>query len=262
MIAVGKSNLPTLSSRKVGAPEVSSNYNSGMVSASQLTLGERIKVARLAVGLTQMHIANHFKIARVSVTQWENNTTKPDTGRIVELAALLNVTMDWLLDGTGQGPAITKEAPSQRSHQNAPIIIPGAELVGVKDMPVYAAAMGGDGHLLISFEPIDYVKRPSVLQNVTGGYGILIKGQSMIPAYWEGDTALVNPHLPPARDSDAVFYHTPPKGQGEEQAIIKRLVGISDRHWKLQQYNPAKEFSEERVDWPICHRVVGKYNAR
>ncbi|TIU42131.1 MAG: helix-turn-helix transcriptional regulator, partial [Mesorhizobium sp.] len=56
--------------------------------------------------------------------------------------------------------------------------------------------------------------------------------------------------------------HTPPKERGDEEAIIKRLVGMNDRQWTLEQYRPAKTFSESRVDWPICHRVVGKYNAR
>jgi phage repressor protein C with HTH and peptisase S24 domain len=122
--------------------------------------------------------------------------------------------------------------------------------------------MGGDGHMIVNFDPIDHVKRPAVLQNVKGGYGILVKGDSMVPAYREGDTALVNPHLPPSRDTDVVLYHTPPKERGEELAIIKRLTGMNDKQWKLEQYRPALEFSESRIDWPVCHRVVGKYNAR
>ena len=114
----------------------------------------------------------------------------------------------------------------------------------------------------VNFEAIDRVKMPHVLENVRGGYGILVKGTSMVPAYREDDIALVHPHLAPARDTDCVFYHTPPKEFGEAEAMIKHLIGINDREWKLEQYRPAREFSEFRADWPICHRVVGKYNAR
>lgn len=223
------------------------------------TLGERIRYARDAAKLTQMDVAKHFGISRVSVTQWESNTTKPDLDRIGELAALLNTSVEWLLKREGY-PPLAVDKPAKKGKPT--VIIPGNDLVGERDMPVYAAAMGGDGHLIVTFDAIDYYKRPAVLQNVKGGYGILVKGESMVPAYREGDTALVNPHLPPARDTDVVLYHTPPRERGEVAAIIKRLVGMNDRDWKLEQYRPAKEFSESRVDWPICHRVVGKYNAR
>ncbi|WP_246694193.1 S24 family peptidase [Mesorhizobium sp. M2E.F.Ca.ET.209.01.1.1] len=155
----------------------------------------------------------------------------------------------------GAGPPIVRE-PKPRASRTP--IIPGDELVGGRDLPIYAAAMGGEGHMIVTFEAIDWVKRPAVLQNVRGGYGILVRGESMIPAYWPGDTALVNPHLQPARDSDAVFFHTPPKERCDEEAIIKRLVGMNDCEWTLEQYRPAKTFTESRVDWPICHRVSGE----
>jgi phage repressor protein C with HTH and peptisase S24 domain len=221
------------------------------------TLGERIRYAREAAKLSQSDIARYFRISRVSVTQWESNTTKPDMNRISGLASLLNTTVEWLIERKGFPPLVSPDARPLP----APII-PGKDLVGAKDMPVYAAAMGGGGHIIITFDPIDYVKRPAVLQNVSGGYGILVKGESMVPAYREGDTALVNPHQPPARDTDVVLYHTPPKERGEAQAIIKRLTGFNDRYWRLEQYNPFREFHESRADWLVCHRVVGKYNAR
>lgn len=224
------------------------------------TLGGRIRFAREAAGLTQDDIAKHFGINRVSVTQWEQNVTMPSIERVPGLAALLQTDMHWLLNAQGVPPPEQPKAP--KVHPSRTPIIPGADLVGGRDLPIYAAAMGGEGHMIVSFDAIDYVKRPTVLQNVKGGYGILCKGESMIPAYWPGDTALVNPHLQPSRDTDAVFFHTPPKERGDEEAIIKRLVGFNDREWTLEQYRPAKTFAESRIDWPISHRVVGKYNAR
>lgn len=244
----------------VGAAKVSSNYNEGMTDENPETLAARIKQAREAAKLTQNEVAQHFGISRVSVTQWENGTTKPELSRVSELAGLLNTSVDWLIERKGQ-PPLAVQVKSYREGAKSRII-PGEELVGAKDMPVYAAAMGGDGHMIITFDAIDYVKRPAVLQNVKGGYGILVRGESMIPAYWPGDTALVNPNLPPYRDTDVILYHTPPKEHGEAQAIIKRLIGINDREWKLEQWRPHREFSESRVDWPICHQVVGKYNRR
>jgi hypothetical protein len=152
----------------------------------------------------------------------------------------------------------------QRTRGFAPVVVPGSSLVRPeRTLPLYAAARGGgDGHVIVSFDPIEYVKMPTILEGVKGGYGLLITGDSMVPAYWPGDTALIHPNLPPQRDTDVVLYHTPPKSLGDEEAIIKRLVGISDREWTLEQYQPARTFKEFRADWPICHRVVGKYNSR
>jgi phage repressor protein C with HTH and peptisase S24 domain len=145
----------------------------------------------------------------------------------------------------------------------APIITPGRDLVSnERSLPLYAAARGGDGHVIVTFEPIDYRKMPTILQGVKGGYGLLITGESMIPAYWPGDEALVNPNLPPQRDTDVILYHDPPQESGEAEAIVKRLVGINDREWTLEQYRPPSTFREARQEWPVCHRVVGKYNSR
>lgn len=157
----------------------------------------------------------------------------------------------------------TGGAPPPPRGEFTPDFIPGVHLVRrARTLPVYAAARGGDGHVIVTFDAIDYVKMPTILENVKGGYGLLITGDSMVPAYWPGDTALIHPNLPPQRDTDVVLYHTPPGSKGGVEAIIKRLMGISDREWTLQQYQPASVFKEFRADWPVCHRVVGKYNSR
>lgn len=155
-------------------------------------------------------------------------------------------------------PEIT--IPEPRTKGFTPTIVDGKGLVGVRDFPIYAAAMGGDGHSIITFDAIDWVKRPAILENVKDAYGVYIVGDSMDPAFEPGDMALIHPHLPPARDTDVVLFHVPPVDEAE--CIIKRLVGFNDADWKLKQYNPSKIFTEDRASWPYCHRVVGKYSRR
>lgn len=260
MIEIGKSCLPTLSSATLGAKKVGEDYTTGMTSDIS-TLGGRLRYAREAAGLTQSSVAAEFKISRVSVLQWEQNQTKPEADRFPILALLYGTTIDWLLDSKGNPPLVNPDRKTRRHAEKVAPPVAGTDLIGSKDLPIYAAAMGGNGHTIIGSEAVDYVKRPSSLQNVRGGYGILIVGESMVPAYWPGDMALVNPLLPSARDSDVILYHTPPDGH-EAEAMIKRLIGINDRDWTLEQYRPAKEFKISRVEWPICHRIVGRYNAR
>lgn len=131
---------------------------------------------------------------------------------------------------------------------------------GNKNLPVMAAAMGGDGHVVITFDPIEFIDRPSYLEHVPDAYGVYIVGDSMYPAYRPSDIAYVHPRLPPARDTDVVLFHTPPTANAE--CIIKQLNGWDDKHWHLEQFRPALEFKADIIDWPICHRVLGRHNRR
>lgn len=218
------------------------------------TFAERLHTARKAKGLTQRSIAEAFGIARVSVTQWESGQSLPETPRIPPLAKMLGVSVEWLMDGVGNGgpdPSINVQ----------PRIIPGKQLVGARDFPIYAAAQGGDGFMIVHSDVMEYVKRPVILEGVPDSYGILVVGESMVPAYRPGDMALVHPRRPLERDSDVVLFDHDHR-TGDAKAMIKRLLNFNDRTLKLEQYNPPKSFTEHRADWPTCHLVVGKYNGR
>lgn len=136
------------------------------------------------------------------------------------------------------------------------VVLPGRR----KLLPIFSGAQGGDGKLIVGSEFVDHMAMPAALDGVQGAYGIIVDGSSMNPEFWEGDVVWINPHLKPARGRNHVFFHTPPGGEDAE-AIIKRLNSWNDREWSLEQWNPAKQFTESRRIWPICHRVVGKYEA-
>lgn len=233
------------------------------------TLGSRIRYARVRKRMTQEDLAKALGIKRVNISTWENDVTKPEAKRLPLLGATLGVTESWLLSRTGEDPEpipererVIRHIEAVRNNADGTVeIIPGRTLVGEGKMPVYAGAQGGDGHVIVTFDAVDYVKRPSELESVRGGYGLLIVGESMIPAFRPGDMALVNPHLPPAREKNVILYHTPPHG-GDVEAIVKQLNGWNDKDWRLQQWNPMLEFTESRLEWPVCHRVVGRYDAR
>jgi transcriptional regulator with XRE-family HTH domain len=65
--------------------------------AERRELGERIKSARGKVGLTQARLAKELGISRGAVGQWEIGMGVPCTERLGTLAALLGVSLDWLL---------------------------------------------------------------------------------------------------------------------------------------------------------------------
>lgn len=86
-----------------------------------MDIHERIARARHIAGLTQDQVADHFGIRRASVAQWEGKRSKPSVQKIIQLAALLNTTPDWLIDGRGEPPAkVAKSEPPSGEMLNAP----------------------------------------------------------------------------------------------------------------------------------------------
>jgi transcriptional regulator with XRE-family HTH domain len=121
------------------------------------------------------------------------------------------------------------------------------------DLPVYVAN--------VDAFPIDWVKRPPPLANVRNAYGLLVRDPAMEPEFWPGDIALVHPHLPPSPRSACVFKtQSPPDA---EQSQLAHLVSFDSAAWHVRQWNRPGEdgtFTLLRREWPMCHRVVGKYS--
>ncbi|WP_207483156.1 S24 family peptidase [Arenibaculum pallidiluteum] len=138
-------------------------------------------------------------------------------------------------------------------------------LVGDRDLPVYASAQGGPGTMLISYEPIEWVKRPEPLFGVPRGFALYVVGDSMTPAYEQGDSILVHPTRPPLPGDDVLVVLGAAE-DGMYEAMVKRLVAMDHQRLKLRQWNPPPgeepEFEIPRVDVTGIHLVVGKYNRR
>jgi phage repressor protein C with HTH and peptisase S24 domain len=126
------------------------------------------------------------------------------------------------------------------------------------DLPVYASAEGGGGAIIITSEPIDFVRRPEPLLSVRDGYGCYIIGDSMSPAYEQGDLLLIHPGRPVRPGDDCVFVRDP--GDGTQHALVKRLLRITPEKWRVRQFSPAKDFDLDRGQWPKVQLIVGKYS--
>ena len=63
-----------------------------------MTLGEKIKEARKQCGLSQEQLAEKMAVSRSAVAKWEANNGLPDVDNLKSLAAMLNVSIDYLLD--------------------------------------------------------------------------------------------------------------------------------------------------------------------
>ena len=63
-----------------------------------MTVGQKLKEARKQAGLSQEQLAEKMAVSRSAVAKWEANNGLPDVDNLKALAALLDVSIDYLLD--------------------------------------------------------------------------------------------------------------------------------------------------------------------
>lgn len=230
-----------------------------------ITFGQRVREEREKRGLSQVELAQLANTTQQSIDRIERDAVSRSRSA-PEVAAALRIPFPYQPDGVFEHTHPDGSKSYTVVQVKTPASVAGEELVGAKDLPIYAAVRGGsmDDSILVSSDPIDYVKRPEPLARAKNGYGLYVLGTSMVPAYKHGDLVLVHPNLPFSAGDDVVVSSQ--DQNGEHYAILKNLTRVTADHWHLQQYNPAEgepaEFTLDRREWPTCHLVVGKYNKR
>ncbi len=240
-------------------------------------IGKRIGQAIELRGSSQSAVAKHFAISQSAVNQWIAKDKAPKVARLSELARFLNVDLEWLLNGRGAmvadlrasdgGDRTMPAAPTSSTHSTANFTPSSSEVLfaghrrgnTVRDLPVYSAAEGGDGVMILDSDPIEYMERPVELQEVKGAYAVYVVNDSMFPAYEPGDKVHIHPGKPIAPGKDVLFMRE--EKDGTRHALIKRLVRVSDKSWKVRQFNPDTTFELPRKTWQRAYRIVGSTRA-
>lgn len=62
-----------------------------------MNFGENFKNIRKQCGLSQQEVADKLQIKQSSVSDWENDVSRPDYGKLIALAELYDVTLYELL---------------------------------------------------------------------------------------------------------------------------------------------------------------------
>ena len=65
---------------------------------NQLTLGEKIKIARNNKGLKQSDLSNLLGVRNTAISSWENNQSKPDINTIEILCSVLDVSPNYFFN--------------------------------------------------------------------------------------------------------------------------------------------------------------------
>lgn len=212
-------------------------------------IASRVRARREELEKSQEWLAKQAGTSQTTIDKIEHGRSRRSKF-LPAVYAALGLPLDELVTGM---PNVGDERLDGGSpHMPVPV---GAH----KDLPVYTSAEGGPGGIIFSPEPIDYVIRPDPLANVKAGYAMYAVGDSMSPAFEQGDLLLINPHLPYRTGDDVLIYRVE---HGQNEAVVKRLRRATPEQWQLEQFNPAKHLSLPRGIWPVCHVIVGKYSRR
>lgn len=63
-----------------------------------MTLGERIKRARIKANMTQEELANKLTVSRQAISKWESDKGIPDIENLKRISKLLGTSIDFLVD--------------------------------------------------------------------------------------------------------------------------------------------------------------------
>lgn len=138
--------------------------------------------------------------------------------------------------------------PDSDSQGFAMPVLPLPASDGRPDVPVWASAEAGQaGAMVLTNEPIDYIRRSERMMGVRNPFAFYVIGHSMSPAIEHGDQVVVNPATPVRPGADCVFVHD--DGGGTLTALVKRLLRAGPDSWKVRQFNPARDFDLPKKKW-------------
>lgn len=188
-----------------------------------------LKELRLSHGLTQKQLANELNITQSSVSGWEIGRAIPDFDIQQKLADLYGVTIDEL-----QG--------RRRINRNLDSVM----------IPVLGRVVAGYAEQAIE-DILEEIAIPKSMASQGQHVGLRVKGDSMEPQFFAGDTVVVR--LQPDVDSGDIAVVFVNNDEANVKKLIKTQSGI-----KLLSFNPDYppfEYSNKEIEeLPIT--VYGK----
>lgn len=202
--------------------------------------------------LTQEKLAELCGTTKGEISKLENGSRRMTTDWMATLAKALKLDR-----------AQDLMSPPYVEGASVPLVHAAALVGDAKDLPIYGSAEGGPTGMMVSYEPIEWVKRPDPLINVPKAFGFFVVGDSMQPRYEPGDMLLVHPTKPPKRN-DYVLVILQGETRGEEDAaLVKRFNGWKEDLLLLEQLNPPMQLEpipRQRIRG--IHTIVGSYAGR
>jgi len=200
-----------------------------------MKINERIKQTRKRLGYSQEILGSRVGVSRVSISQWERGENTPNGRYLNELAAALGVTVDWLLTGEGDAPSSSGEQQMPGYHNVEPaVMLPG------KRIPILSYVQAGNWREMCeqatTFDGnVEFVSASGEIGPF--GFGLWLRGDSMLPQFKEGDLIIVDPDEAPQPgdfvvakngSNEATFKKYRPRGIDENGQEVFELVPLND----------------------------------
>ncbi|PNO63248.1 LexA family protein [Aeromonas caviae] len=188
-----------------------------------MNIGERIKLSRSRLKMTQQQLGDRIGANKASISQWENGVYTPDAKNLSALAKALSVSVFWLMDGKGDPTGQNLEIAPPDIHR-----IPVISYVQAGVWTETSELREYDGNWVYITTDLELGER---------AFAIELKGHSMEPEFVEGDVVLIDPDEHPhpgdfvvAKNGEeaATFKKYRPRGIGEDGQEVFELVPLND----------------------------------
>lgn len=194
-------------------------------------IGDRVRALRINAGMTQVELANKLNISNSTLSQYESGARTPSDDMKLKIAALFQVSTDYLLSGT------TNTVNTKTKGVQIPVL--GEVRAGY---PMEAVEN------IIDYEEIDedMARRGEF-------FALRIKGDSMEPRFVEGDVVIVRKQQT-ADSGDIVVALV-----NGDSATIKKLKRHQNGITLVPSnsaYEPMYYSNEEIMDLPVT--ILGK----
>ena len=118
-----------------------------------LNLGERILTLRQERSISQAELAKRLDVSRQAVSKWEKGQSSPDTVKLIQLAEILDVEVEYLATGIKPEPksvVLNVVETVERVEEKIVVkeVIRHVKRKPVKKNPIDYWIMGGAGFLL------------------------------------------------------------------------------------------------------------------
>lgn len=78
-----------------------------------MSIGLRIQELRKISSISQGQLASMMEVSRQAVSKWENDTSTPDALKLIKLADIFNVDIEYLATGSNRNQQKNDAAPTQ-----------------------------------------------------------------------------------------------------------------------------------------------------
>ncbi|NIF21781.1 helix-turn-helix domain-containing protein [Candidatus Pantoea multigeneris] len=151
------------------------------------TIGDRIRLRRKSLQLTQKALAAQLAVSHVAVSQWEKEETQPRGENLLRLAEVLSCAPAWLIDGEGQVFVF----PSTETGQQIPLL----------------ARTALDNWLVTGLVSGDETSVSVDTALSAGSFALRLEENAMQPACQCGDVLLFDPEVLPQPGNYVLAKH-------------------------------------------------------